>query len=107
MLQPPNHFEPDFAISMAIAGIDAFDPETRAYLTCSRGRSRYAPKWFLFFADYQRDGEYLPYKEWRTIFRAWTFAEALQIANRKLEKLIKRGKVNVTGILTVRGARGE
>lgn len=96
MLRKAKELDLEIGLTMLIRDIAAYDPETGAYLRVSRGRSHYAPKWFLFFGDPERDGEYRPYREWRTIFRAWDTEEALAIANEKLTKLKEKGRVHIS-----------
>lgn len=97
MLKPIREFEEGEALTLLIRGVDAYDPETGAYLHASHGRSHYAPKWFLFFADDKdANGDYKPYREWRTIFHAWSFGEALTIANEKLARLVENGRAGIS-----------
>lgn len=97
MLKPLREFEEGEALTLLLRGVDAYDPETGAYLHASHGRSHYAPKWFLFFADEKdTNGDYRPYREWRTIFRAWSFDEALGIANHKLAQLVAKGRAGIS-----------
>jgi hypothetical protein len=94
MLRPSSSFDPTLRIDMLFKHIDAYDPESGAYLSQSGGRTSKAPKWFLYFADSKdADGNYKPYREWRHTFRAWTFKEALDHANKKLTALAAKGKV--------------
>lgn len=97
MLKTLREFEEGQALTLLLKGVEAYDPETGAYLRASHGRSHYAPKWFLFFADEKdANGDYRPYREWRTIFRAWSSAEALAIANEKLATLMAKGQVGIS-----------
>lgn len=87
---------------MILRGVQAYDPETGAFLRVSRGKTSRLPKWYLFFNDSYDDslGEYRPYREWRTIFRAYDLDNALPIANRKLERLKKKMPVHVSKFLS-------
>jgi hypothetical protein len=91
-LQPSNTFDPSRRIDFVFKRIDAYDPDTCAYLRESRGRSRGAPQWWLYYADAKdAEGNYRPYKEWRHSFHAWSLGEALQHANQKLQKMVTKG----------------
>lgn len=107
MLLTARQVDEQTAMEMLLKGVAAYDPDTGAYLTASDGRSRYAPKWFLFYADSDRDGEWRPYGEWRTIFRAWSFEEALMLANQKLARLVAKGRAHVTAKMSVRGGERD
>lgn len=97
MLTPINQLDEQTRMDMLFKRVDAYDPDTGANMHVSHGNSRGAPKWFLFFGDmYDADGEWRPYREWRTIFRAWSLAEAIEIGNQKLAKLVAKGKVCIT-----------
>lgn len=91
MLQATKQFEPSTRFDLILRGIDAYDPETKAELRQSGGRTSKAPKWFLFFGErFDTNGHYRPYKEWRHTFRAWTLGEAIEHANKKLPRLMER-----------------
>lgn len=100
-LKTSRFFPYEIRFEMILRGVEAWDPETGAYLTASRGRSRNAPKWFLFFNDCATvNGEWRPYREWRTVFHAWDRREALEIAEEKLAALVAKDKAHVTGFMS-------
>jgi hypothetical protein len=107
MLLPAKDCDPDTRTTMLLRDILAYDRETGAFLVVSRGRSRYAPKYYLFFGDAYAhpvvgvNGDFRPYREWRTSFRSWSFEEALDIANKKLARLKADGRAHVSAICSV------
>lgn len=74
----------------------AIDLENGAFLSMSHGRTSKAPKYILILPNKsieERGGLFTPYN-WdyptgRKFLRAWSTAEAIQIANVKLEKILK------------------
>lgn len=97
----------DNRMGMFLNGVTAHDPITGAYLIQSKGRSLGLPKWYLFFGDaYVQpvvgfNPDTRPYREWRTVFRASCKAEAIEIANKKLRRLIEKGRAHVSAYMSV------
>lgn len=97
-LLPMNEQSDSIAMAMSIKGIYAYDPETGSYLRKSMGRSGHGHKWFLFFADSfdPVTHEIRPYREFRHVFRCWDENDAIEVANKKLVRLISKNKAEVT-----------
>lgn len=96
---------PDLAWDMMIRGWIAVDPESGASLSVSHGRTSKAPKYTLIVpkrAPITKREIFVGY-EWdasgRKVIRAWTTAEAIAEAERKLS-LILRSRASHNDLLS-------
>jgi hypothetical protein len=91
MLQPITAFSQDIQLKNIFRGYIALCPETGAYMWRSRGRTSQAPK-YGFICPKVWSGDFFTYPEWdnedRKFVRAWTDAEAIELANEKLARIL-------------------
>lgn len=80
-----------------IRGWDAVDVENVAYLKQTAGRGKYGLPKFLLIAPDPKPAQFTEilqaycYPDFvRSIIRAWSLSEAIDIANQRLPKLLKR-----------------
>ena len=82
-------------------GYRAVDRESGAYMRASAGRSHHAPKYTLIlpYTTPAQRGSFMEYEYnfLRSVVRAWSEAEAIQIANERLPKM----KLRLAKILAV------
>jgi len=83
--------------AMLFSRKDAICPETGAFLAGSNGRTRSGIRHYVLILPNEsveeRGGLFAPYTwEHRSRISAWTLAEAIEISNQRLPKLLKKAE---------------